>query len=169
METISQKATSVKTEELKDVVSMLKNVFGDLNKQAALSEFLLGINIQDAFSKTVSDIMDKPLSSNYDALKGIETAIKELLNEGVKEFLVSNKRIIDRVYLLRNRGTVLHYTIILKDYNIHKRARLYKYINEYKNSEISNRFPIIFQSIPKDLIETFEKEVSEDKYETIPL
>lgn len=162
----SEKLT--KAGEVKEVVGMLKNVFGDLCDEASMSSTLLAVNIQDAFSERISNMMDKPLTSSFDALQGIETVVKDLLNRSVYNFFDSNKKIIKQAYRLKNSGTVLHYSIILKDNDIHKRAQLYKFISDYKNSKISARFPIIFQSIPNELEESFCKELSiSEKYEPV--
>jgi hypothetical protein len=168
MDATIQKEPVHKTDELKDVVGMLKNVFGDLCNDASISSMLLDINIQDAFSKRISAIMDKPLLSSFDALQGIEMAIKDMLNKSVEDFLNSNKKYIRKVYRLKHAGTVLHYSIVLKDDDLHKRSKLYSFISDYKNTKISARFPIVFQSIPKDLENDFKEEFSiEDKYETV--
>lgn len=168
MNTITHKVTNPKTDELKDMVGMLKNVFGDLCLDASVSSMLLDVNIQDAFSKRISDIMDKPLISSFDALQGIEIAIKDMLNKSVEDFLESNKKNIKKVYRLKHAGTVLHYSIILKDDDLHKRSTLYNFISDYKNTKISARFPIVFQSIPKELEESFANEFSSvEKYEPV--
>jgi hypothetical protein len=168
MDTITQKETKPKTDELKDMVGMLKNVFGDLCNDASISSMLLDINIQDAFSKRVSDVMNKPLTSSFDALQGIELAIKDMLNKSVEDFFTSNKKLIKKVYRLKHGGTVLHYSIILKDDDLNKRSKLYSFISDYKNTKISARFPIVFQSIPQDLEDIFESELAiEGKYETV--
>jgi hypothetical protein len=168
MNTITHQESNQKTAELKDMVGMLKNVFGDLCNDASVSSMLLDIDIQDAFSMRVSDIMDKPLTSSYDALQGIESAIKDMLNKSVVAFLEENKKNINKVYRLKHSGTVLHYSIILKDDDLHKRSKLYGFISDYKNTKISARFPIVFQSIPSELEKVFEVEFSsKEKYEPV--
>ncbi len=168
MNTLTHKGTDHKTEELNDMVGMLKTVFGDLCYDASVSSMLLDVNIQDAFSKRISDIMNKPLTSSFEALQGIEMAIKDMLNKSVEDFLGSNRKNIKKVYRLKHNGTVLHYSIILKDDDLHKRSKLYSFISDYKNTKISARFPIVFQSIPKELEGEFENEFAiADKYEPV--
>jgi hypothetical protein len=168
MDTVMHNEQISKTGELKEVVGMLKNVFGDLCTDASLSSMLLDVDIQDAFSKRISDVMDKPLTSSFDALQGIESAIKDLLNKSVEDFLAANKKNIKQVYRLKQSGTVLHYSIILKDDDLHKRSQLYSFISDYKNTKISARFPIVFQNIPSELEESFLNEISiKEKYEPV--
>lgn len=154
-------STTARSGELKEMVSLIKNVFGDICADASISEALLDVDIQDAFSKRISDMIDKPLSSSFEALQGIENAIKEMLNTSIEEFLTSNKEVIKSAYRLKHSESILHYSIVFKDDDVNKRAVLYSFISDYKNSKLSARFPIIFQGIPLSLESDFMREVAE--------
>ncbi len=162
-ETNKDKVT-LENQDLKEVVDTFKSIFDDLSEDACLSSILLEQNIQDSFSKVISDTIKNPLHTSFEALTAIEKTMKELIHESIVNYLVANKKKIKEVYKLNNSGNTLYYNIILNNSKVENRGVLYKFLSSYEKTQYGSRFPVVFQDIPNEIVKEFKKEIDKEKY-----
>ena len=153
--------------ELIEAVEFVKDVFGDMQEQAAMSSTLLNLNIQDSFSKMINDSISNPLRTSFSALKSIESLILEQLNSYVVGFLVSHKDIINNAFQFKNNGGLIHYTITLKNDSLLIKEPILNFLSQYERSAYASRFPIVIQDIPSELADDLSHEIKLGKLELV--
>ncbi len=153
--------------ELIEAVEFVKDVFGDIQEQAAMSSTLLNLNIQDSFSKMINDSISNPLRTSFSALKSIESLILEQLNSYVVGFLVSHKDIINNAFQFKNNGGLIHYTNTLKNDSLLIKEPILNFLSQYERSAYASRFPIVIQDIPSELADDLSHEIKLGKLELV--
>lgn len=157
------------TSELKSIVDLFANIFSDLSNDAEFSSGLLELDIKSSFAQKIDEAVKNPLQTSFKSLELLENAIVEMLVSIVKSFFIENKDIINSVYFAKEKNNLLHYSIILNNYNLENKNIFNKFISAYEQTDYASRFPIVFQIIPDSLIDAFEKEISTNKFEIINL
>jgi hypothetical protein len=158
--------TPYKSADLKEIVEVFHQLFDQLGNDAQMSRELLDLDIKDSFSNLVSETLENPIKTSFEAYSAIEKAIIDLLNAHVITYLRSSEKEVKEVYKLKKSGNLLHYSIILKKNNLKNRSILNRFISEYGKTVYSTRFPIVLQDIPDSLVNEFRKiELIGNKYE----
>jgi hypothetical protein len=142
-----EKATE--KQELQMALEGLKTLFHELHHEADFGNQMLEKMVKTEFAGVVDEAINNPLQASYSALLGIESAVAQLINTAVVEFLKEKKNLIDRV--VKPFSTpALFYCIILKKDSPRNRAQILDFLNKYEGSNLQARFRVAFEFIPKD-------------------
>lgn len=107
--------TTTEQQELKEMVSTLHKVFGDLHNNAATSSILLNNKITDSFSDIVSNTINNPIESTFNTLTKVENIMFRLLDSIFQEFLKQNKIYLRAAYRQHNNNNVLFFRMYEKN------------------------------------------------------
>ena len=140
------------------VLDGLGDIFNDLTVDSRMGSVAVSNNTSTSFSREVDEALKNPLENMFGIYKHAGSFLKSLVNEAAVEYLKSNKSIIKKA--VKAYGNDLIYTIILNEDSVKNRAKLLTFVNDYRETEVSQKFNIIFNFLPQDL-EDFIREKHE--------
>ena len=161
--------SSEEKEKLQSTVELFSSIFADLSNDAKFSADLLSMNIKSTFAQEIDEAIKNPLQTSFKSLEMLENAISDMLKTIVKSFLAEKKQLINSVYLAKSTENLLHYSIVLNDYNLSNKSVFNNFIANYEKTVYSKRFPIVFQIIPESITDAFEKEITNGNFEIVNL
>lgn len=158
---------NIQSPELVSVLGFMGSVFEELSQDSRMSAMLAERNIRDSLSDFVGNTLENPLDSAANMLDVLESKLSEIIHTLPVKFFKKNNDIIENVYKAKNTGSLLHYSIILKDETPENKKLLRDFINDYNTKPYASRFPIIFQDIPTDILPKFKKELKSGNFELV--
>lgn len=152
---------------LREALKEIKSFLTSMQQDVCTSSMLLDCNIKDSFSQFLDEVIKDPMKSSYEALALLESSILSLLNDSVIGYFKSNADTVKEAYKLKNSGSLLHYSVVLKDNSTNSKKILYRFLSSYENAPYSNRFQIIFQNIPHTILKEFKEEMKDNRFEKV--
>jgi hypothetical protein len=142
----------VKDKRLKAILYLLQERLEEFKREVDRSYELLSIGELTDLSKQIKEsITSGPLSGIIDVSNDIDMKMKQLLDSFVVSFFKYRQDVIDTVLRCENSSHELYYAITLKEDDIDNRNKIFEFYDKYDLLDISNRYPIYFQFVPKEL------------------
>ena len=135
----------------------------ELNQDIETSKTLSDIGVGNSLTNFLDEVLRDPLKASVNSIVAQEKLIAIYLDRAVRNFLKSKKRLIYKAYKTYEDPTILHYCIILNNDTLENRGKLRALKGSLILAGLDDRFPIMFQYIPKE----WEAELT--IYETINL
>jgi hypothetical protein len=149
MEVLEATTHNIATERQK-MFDYLSAMGSDLIDEVNISKDLAALNITTELTEMVDATLRNPLKSSLSAYLELERGITYQLDQVVRDFLKSKKRLIHKAYKTYDDAS-LHYCIILHKDNLTNRGKLYELTKRFIYSGMAQRFPLVFQFVPKEL------------------
>jgi len=134
-------ANDIKKDNFQQILEMVRDMMGELHRTASTSAELNDIDISDEWAENVKKVIQKPVISNYEALKAIEKSTIEMIQERFNEFIRSKADLIEKAVLVSE--SALHYAIVLNDDTMENEAEIIEFKMDYDEIPVSNKFPLI--------------------------
>ena len=131
----------IKNDEFQEILEMVRDMMGELHHTASTSVVLNEIEVKDEWAENIKEVLQKPVITNFQALKSIETSIIDMIQARFKEFARSKSDLIEKAVLVSKNS--LHYAIVLKDDTIENEAEILEFKMDYDETPVANRFPLI--------------------------
>lgn len=114
----------------------------ELTKVGALTE-LLG---------KIGAYLSNPEDSLLKASNNIDSQLRYVIDKYVQSFLRQKREVIDAAYKTKAPLNDLSYYIVLNRDNLKNRRKIFSFFDQYDLLDISFKYPIYFQFVPKELV-----------------
>lgn len=144
--------TELKTKQLQAILYLLQTHLEDLKKEVDRSYELLKIGELTDLSKKIENTLNSPFGNILEISKDIDDKVKQVLNSFVSSFFKYRHDLIQAVFKSKTPLDELYYSIVLREDNLENRNKIFEFYNKFDLLDISNRYPVYFQFVPKELL-----------------
>lgn len=139
--------------QLKAILYLLQTNLEEFKDEVDSSYELLKIGEKTSLSKKIEQKMDNPIKDIFEFSSKIDNQVNYIIDKVVRGFLKKNSNIVERAFKTKSNLDDLHYSILLKDDNIDNRTKMFSFLDNFDLMDISQKHPIYFQFIPKQIID----------------
>lgn len=150
---------------IEQALSMFKQVFETLARDAGTSETLFNLGLEDEFTKIVKQLLENPIEELYGTIRKISFEFSELQKMIINQFILLSFKKTDlcAAYLEKNDNSPLTYHLCLKENSLHNRGKIRKILGTYNDNEISEQFPVILHFIDERIHKELEEQYSNNR------
>lgn len=142
--------------DLKNILSIISDITGDISRDASMSTELLDVNIKTELAKKVEESIENPLLGAVDGLHAIEKSVHILIFQEVAiPFFTYNKNLFKSVYLRKKADNLLHFSVFFAKSDKNSKKEIFDFLNNYDKTLLKDRFPFIIEVIPEELEDYF--------------
>lgn len=138
--------------QLKAILYLLQTNLEEFKDEVDSSYELLKIGEKTSLSKKIEKSIDNPLEDIFEFSSKIDNQVNYILDRVIRSYLRKNTNLVDKAFKTKDNWNDLHYSIVLKEDNLHNRTKLFTFLDNFDVMDISQKHPIYFQFIPKNLI-----------------
>lgn len=150
-------SSSANNEFLYGILEAYNKWLTEKKNQIDFSKTMLGQGAKTDLTMGLESIVNNPLQELCKLSDNVGDLAKSFLDILVKNFLEKKSAIIDTAFRTASKSNDLHYSIILKRDTLENRKSIFSFLNDYEISELSSKFPIYFQFVPKKMKKEMEK------------
>jgi len=137
--------------QLVHLLAALQFNLEDLKNEVDRSYALYEIGEKTDLLQKIEQMLDNPIQSIFDLSNDVDGKAKDIINQLVKAFFRQNKELIHKAGKANSFSGSLYYAIVLKEDSTDNRSEIFDFFDHYDFMEISNKFPVYFQFVPKHL------------------
>lgn len=156
--TKSRKADHIKDQKI-DFLCHLQEVWNEIFQDAEIAKTLLKASSTNDTTKFVDDLFQNPLKYSLQVHEMQESVVMSMLNAAVQDFILENKKIIRSAFKITSPNSAMHYVIIFKSNKDSYRYKFNDFVRAYDMTGLGQKFPLIMQYIPKELITNEKKQL----------
>ena len=153
MELRSVETSPKQEEKFSAVYSALQSSFKKASSAVHESRTLSSIGVYDDLFKMIEKAQNDPLGIISDKLTSDFTQIKNFLDGIVSAFVEENSEAIKDLEKVPNNSSHLCYYIVLKEDSIATRKPFLKFLYDYEQRSISDKFPIFFDFMSQPILD----------------
>jgi hypothetical protein len=138
--------------------SSLQEYLASAAEKVIESKTLSSIGVYDELFKFIEKAHKDPLSIISDKLNGEIKEIHSILDGMVNAFVSNHKNLLKSFSRIEHYNNALYYYMVLKDNQAESKRPFLRFLFDYDQKPISQKFPIIFDFISSDVFQTLEKD-----------
>lgn len=144
---------NVEDEKIHLILELMKLQVDDLKKDIHLSQDMLCTGAKTNLASNIDKAIQNPISPLLEVKANIDSSIKTIINETVKQYFNGHRDIIATAFLTdTGKGRHdLHYTVVLKKDNQKNRTSVLGLLRDYRCVDVAEDYPIHIQIIPQEV------------------
>lgn len=138
---------------LRYTLGLLQSFLEETIEQVDRSYALHKIGEQTELTRLIEAKLNDPLGSMMEMSERVDSQLRTVIDSIVRAFLRQKRELLASAFVDPvTSSNALHYIIALDDDSDENRNQIFDFFERYDEVPFAEKFPVLFQFIPKDLI-----------------